>query len=71
MPDSIALFILLYNNPNVNKTKNKNNNNEYQIESIHYVEVNEKMNIMTRFLVLILVLAISQMIVEWIQLHCQ
>ena len=41
MPDSIALFILLYNNPNVNKTKNSKNE-IYQIESIYYNEVNEK-----------------------------
>ena len=41
MPDSIALFILLYNNPNVNKTKN-NNWKKYQIESIEYNEYDEK-----------------------------
>ena len=43
MPDSIALFILLYNNPNINKTKN-NNWEKYQIETIDYVETDENNN---------------------------
>ena len=41
MPDSIALFILLYNKPNINKTKNQNWE-KYQIESIHYNEIDDK-----------------------------
>ena len=41
MPDSIALFILLYNNPNINKSKNNDKNN-YDIESIYYDEVDNK-----------------------------
>ena len=40
MPDSIALFILLYNNPNVNKSKN-NKRNDYNIDPINYDEVND------------------------------
>ena len=40
MPDSIALFILLYNNPNVNKSKN-NKNNQFEIESIYYNEIDD------------------------------
>ena len=43
MPDSIALFILLYNNPNINKTKNQNWK-KYQIESIDYIEIDENNN---------------------------
>ena len=43
MPDSIALFILLYNNPNVNKTKN-NNIEKYRIESDEIDEKNQYHN---------------------------
>ena len=40
MPDSIPLFILLYNNPDVNITKNQNGN-QFEIESIYYEEVDD------------------------------
>ena len=66
MPDSIALFILLYNDPNINKTKNNNWKN-INLNQLNTMNVMKKINIITRFLILILILKISQMIVEWIQ----